>query len=113
MLSNMYNMFLVCVLHIGCARRRYCPSSGGSCPEVNCLGFSCPGVSSPWVSCPGVNETNAKGCMLGNEHFTPGYLILLDNSTTGLTGQNGSGQNGTDKMVWAKWYTDKMALDKM
>ena len=28
-------------------------------------------------------------------------------------GQNGSGQNGTDKMVWTKLYTDKMALDKM
>src|SRR6218665_1014223 len=23
------------------------------------------------------------------------------------------GQNGTDKMVWTKWYTDKMSLDKM
>src|SRR6218665_2706563 len=30
-----------------------------------------------------------------------------------VLGQNGSGQNGTDKMVWRKWYTDKMALDKM
>jgi len=30
-----------------------------------------------------------------------------------VTGQNGSGQNGTDKMVWTKWYTDKMLLDKM
>jgi len=30
-----------------------------------------------------------------------------------VTGQNGSGQNGMDKMVWTKWYTDKMALDKM
>src|SRR6218665_3302412 len=30
-----------------------------------------------------------------------------------VTGQNGSGQNGTDKMVWTKWYTDKMVLDKM
>ena len=30
-----------------------------------------------------------------------------------VLGQNGSGQNGTDKMVWTKWYTDKMALDKM
>ena len=27
--------------------------------------------------------------------------------------QNGSGQNGTDKMVWTKWYTDNMVLDKM
>ena len=27
--------------------------------------------------------------------------------------QNGSGQNGTDKMVWTKWYKDKMVLDKM
>src|SRR6218665_3822608 len=36
-----------------------------------------------------------------------------------VLGQNGSGQNGTDKMVygqngiWTKWYTDKMSLDKM
>jgi len=30
-----------------------------------------------------------------------------------VTGQNGSGQNGTDKMVWTKWYTDKMVADKM
>ena len=30
-----------------------------------------------------------------------------------VTGQNGSGRNGTDKMVWTKWYMDKMVLDKM
>ena len=30
-----------------------------------------------------------------------------------VLGQNGSGQNGMDKMVWTKWYTDKMVLDKM
>jgi len=30
-----------------------------------------------------------------------------------VTGQNGSGQNGTDKMVWTKWYMDKMVWDKM
>src|SRR6218665_1687548 len=36
-----------------------------------------------------------------------------------VNGQNGSGQNGTDKMVWTKimvwtkWYTDKLSLDKM
>ena len=30
-----------------------------------------------------------------------------------VTGQNGSGQNGTDKMVWTNWYTDIMVLDKM
>ena len=30
-----------------------------------------------------------------------------------VTRQNGSGQNGTDKMVQTKWYTDKMVLDKM
>src|SRR6218665_1079002 len=32
-------------------------------------------------------------------------------------GENGSGQNGTDKMVWTKWHgqngMDKMVLDKM
>ena len=27
--------------------------------------------------------------------------------------QNGRGQNGTDKMVWTKWYTDKIVLGKM
>src|SRR6218665_479257 len=99
MSSNMYNMFLVCVLHIGCAWRRYCPSSGGSCPGVNCVGFSCPGVSCPWVSCPGVNEINVKCCMLGNEHFTPGDLTPRttqppDNSPLGqfTPGQSLSGQ---------------------
>ena len=30
-----------------------------------------------------------------------------------VLGQNGSRQNGTDKMVWTKWYTDKKSLDKM
>jgi len=30
-----------------------------------------------------------------------------------VTGQNGSGQSGTDKLVWTKWYTDKIVLDKM
>src|SRR6218665_1148314 len=35
------------------------------------------------------------------------------NSLPRVLGQNGSGQNGTDKMVWTKWYTDKMSLDKM
>jgi len=30
-----------------------------------------------------------------------------------VTGENSSGQNGTDKMVCTKWYTDKMSLDKM
>jgi len=29
-----------------------------------------------------------------------------------VTGQNGSGQNGTDKMVWTKWYMDKMVWTK-
>ena len=30
-----------------------------------------------------------------------------------VLGQNGSGQNGTDKMVWTICYVDKMVLDKM
>ena len=29
------------------------------------------------------------------------------------SGQNGSGQNGKDTMVWTKWYTAKMVLDKI
>jgi len=30
-----------------------------------------------------------------------------------VNGKIGSGKNGTDKMVWTKWYTDKMVLDTM
>ena len=30
-----------------------------------------------------------------------------------VLGQNDRGQNGTDKMVWTKWYTDKMVSAKM
>ena len=30
-----------------------------------------------------------------------------------VLGQNGSGQNGTDKMVWTICYVDKILLDKM
>ena len=30
-----------------------------------------------------------------------------------LYGQNGNGQNGTDKMVRTKWYEDKMVTNKM
>ena len=29
-----------------------------------------------------------------------------------VLGQNGNGQNGLDKMVWAKCYADKMVLAK-
>src|SRR6218665_1939522 len=46
-------------------------------------------------------------CLRALRHIARGPAGLL------VTGQNGSGQNGTDKMVWTKWYTDKMALDKM
>src|SRR6218665_3910735 len=42
-----------------------------------------------------------------------GNLMWWQWGAEGVLGQNGSGQNGTDKMVWTKWYTDKMALDKM
>src|SRR6218665_469807 len=40
-------------------------------------------------------------------------LFSLFSQDCSVTGQNGSGQNGTDKMVRTKWYTDKMVLDKM
>src|SRR6218665_1502487 len=40
-------------------------------------------------------------------------LEVLKTCVFRVLGQNGSGQNGTDKMVWTKWYTDKMVLDKM
>jgi len=39
-------------------------------------------------------------------------LMLSLTTIARVTGQNGSGQNGTDKMIWTKWYgqngTDKM-----
>src|SRR6218665_1102218 len=44
---------------------------------------------------------------------TNNTVILILHCHHAVTGQNGSGQNGTDKMVWTKWYTDKMVLDKM
>ena len=40
-----------------------------------------------------------------------GSVVCLEASS--VLGQNGSGQNGMDKMVWTKWYTDKMISDKM
>ena len=49
---------------------------------------------------------------VGLAHFyREPYIICLH--IAWMTGQNGNGQNGTDKMVWTKWYTDKMVLDKM
>jgi len=40
-----------------------------------------------------------------------GLFINADSET--VTGQNGSGQNRTDKIVWTRWYTDIMVFDKM
>src|SRR6218665_3535045 len=40
-------------------------------------------------------------------------MSVCDIYVVGVLGQNGSGQNGSDKMVWTKWYTDKMVLDTM
>src|SRR6218665_2261715 len=48
-----------------------------------------------------VLSANGKGC-----RFTL-HLFKM------VTRQNGSVQNGTDKMVWTKWYRDKMVLDNM
>ena len=45
-------------------------------------------------------------------YFNRGQFLQLGYELMVL-GQNGSGQNDTDKMVWRKWYTDKMVLDKM
>ena len=40
------------------------------------------------------------------------YMHYNENYST-VYGQNGIGQNATDKMVWTKRFTDKMVLDKM
>ena len=40
------------------------------------------------------------------------WTIIMLCGQNGI-GQNGSGQTGTDKMVWTKCYTDKMLIDKM
>ena len=50
-----------------------------------------------------LDQSNTYICIYISIHICV-YMVL---------GQNGSGQNGTDKMVWTKWYTDKMVLDKM
>ena len=57
---------------------------------------------------------------LGSAAASSSYYIALQTMQTAsrllinrVLGQNGSGQNGTDKMVWTKWYTDKMVLDQM
>src|SRR6218665_2029626 len=52
-------------------------------------------------------------CQEGNEivKLNLGSVISLQ-MIIKVLGQNGSGQNGTDKMVWTKWYTDKMARTK-
>ena len=52
------------------------------------------------------SETNSPSIPRHISHFRLQLLSMV-------LGQNGTGQNGTDKMVWAKSYTDKMALDKM
>jgi len=36
------------------------------------------------------------------------HLVLCGVGPVWVLGQNGSGQNGMDKMVWTKGYTDKM-----
>src|SRR6218665_4148177 len=53
-------------------------------------------------------------CQEGNEivNLNLGSVISLQ-MIIKVLGQNGNGQNGTDKMVWTKLYTDKMVLDKM
>ena len=51
------------------------------------------------------------GIGLGMPAHTLEWFVTTGSDT--VTGQNGSGQNGTDKMAWTKWYTDKMVLDKM
>jgi len=37
--------------------------------------------------------------------------MYIENQRGWVTRQNGSGQNGTDKMIWTKWYTDKMVYN--
>jgi len=40
------------------------------------------------------------------------FYLFINAYIIWVLGQNGSGQNGTDKMVWTKWYTDKMVRTK-
>ena len=46
--------------------------------------------------------------MYGKYHFDEVGVVIFSESR-----KNGSGQNGTDKVVWTKWYTDNLVLDKM
>src|SRR6218665_2061228 len=58
------------------------------------------------------NLKNALSLFLGRRRISKGSPFQVEGPTIEVLGQNGSGQNGTDKMVWTKWYTDKMVLDK-
>src|SRR6218665_3252076 len=57
-------------------------------------------------------EKRIQSLLMQIEFFSSACVFTLECVGT-VTGQNGSGQNGTDKMVWTKWYTDKMVLGKM
>ena len=54
-------------------------------------------------------KTKLKSPIMHKHVGQANYIV----SFSGSIGQNGSGKNGTDKMVWTKWYADKMVLDKM
>src|SRR6218665_2569854 len=65
--------------------------------------------------CNQCTETNS----MQHRHQPPSVACCIESITLSVLmivlvlGQNGIGQNGTDKMVWTKWYTDEMVLDKM
>src|SRR6218665_3231019 len=46
------------------------------------------------------------------DHSPLRYIETMSNHNSKLMGWV-LGQKGTDKMVWTKWYTDKMVLDTM
>src|SRR6218665_2384956 len=58
--------------------------------------------------------TQTRGLMIKFQSQTPRKRQDQRESdqTNWVTGQNGTGQNGTDKMVRTKWHTDKMVWTK-
>src|SRR6218665_1377282 len=52
-------------------------------------------------------------CDIYMRYIYMSHAVVFTDQPRPVTGQNGRGQNGTDKMVWTKWYTDKMIRDKM
>ena len=82
-------------------------------PKLTCTGCYQNAQASSYHSCPQITSLAKNPRAHSLPSPVPNLQFPAAYPTPRVTGQNGSGQNGTDKMVWTNWYTDKMVLDKM